>query len=132
MLHFSETGWTLPHMDQVSAEFDRDYDQDEYERKIGGLVGRVRARENAPEMQEAWDGAVLKVCDEDHYLLVLIDGVQSPGRRAPSGWRRLQLWLPTWDKNAKRDADDVLRLIAVALMLAVAIPVVVLIISHFL
>jgi len=36
MLYFSETDWTLPDMAQVSAEFDRDYDQDEYERKIGG------------------------------------------------------------------------------------------------
>jgi hypothetical protein len=33
MLYFTETGWTLPEMKAVSAEFDRDYDQDEYERK---------------------------------------------------------------------------------------------------
>jgi hypothetical protein len=47
MLYFSETDWTLPDMMTVSAEFDRDYDQDEYERKIGGLVNGIKAREDA-------------------------------------------------------------------------------------
>jgi len=32
MLYFSETGWTLPGIMAVSEEFDRDCDQDEYER----------------------------------------------------------------------------------------------------
>jgi hypothetical protein len=38
MLYFSETAWTLPDIWDVSDKFDRDYDQDLYERKISGLI----------------------------------------------------------------------------------------------
>jgi hypothetical protein len=34
MLYFSETDWTLPDMPAVSAEFDRDCDEDIYERRM--------------------------------------------------------------------------------------------------
>src|SRR5436309_14122782 len=34
MLYFTESGWTLPDIMQVSEQFDREYDQDEYEKKI--------------------------------------------------------------------------------------------------
>ena len=43
MLYFTETGWTLPDMKQVSSDFDRDYDQGEYEQKIGGLVSKIQS-----------------------------------------------------------------------------------------
>ena len=33
MLYFSETAWTLPDIMEVNEEFDRRYDQDEYEQK---------------------------------------------------------------------------------------------------
>ncbi len=42
MLYFSETGRTLPDMAEVSAEFDREYSQDEYERKIAGWCAGLR------------------------------------------------------------------------------------------
>jgi len=38
MLYFSETDWTLPDISAVSDEFDRGYDQGEFESKIAGLV----------------------------------------------------------------------------------------------
>jgi len=38
MLYFSETDWTLPDVSAVSDEFDRGYDQGEFESKIAGLV----------------------------------------------------------------------------------------------
>jgi hypothetical protein len=75
MLYFTETGWTLPDMKQVSSEFDRDYDQDEYEQKIGGLAGKIQSRlraQGGPE-EEIWDRAMMKLSRGDHYLLVLID-----------------------------------------------------------
>jgi hypothetical protein len=34
MLYFSETGWTLPEIMEVNEQFDQDYDQDEYEKKL--------------------------------------------------------------------------------------------------
>jgi hypothetical protein len=75
MLYWSETDWTLPDMKSVGAEFDRDYDQKEYERKIGGLVANIIAeRHHHNEAEEAkWDGAVDKLSEGDHYLTVLIN-----------------------------------------------------------
>jgi hypothetical protein len=81
MLYFSETDWTLPGIMDVNAEFERDYDDAGYEEKIAGIVRNLLERAT-PEEQQTWDDAVLKLCDGDHYLLVLID--RGSGRR--SGW----------------------------------------------
>ncbi|HXR40414.1 MAG TPA: hypothetical protein VN776_15035 [Terracidiphilus sp.] len=130
MLYFTETGWTLPDMKEVSAEFDRDYDQDEYERKIGGLVRGIEARDDtrSEREKEAWDEAVLKLCDEDHYLLVLIDAAHSQECGRSSRWGRLGPWLPTLAGREPREPGDLKRLIFVALafgaMLLIAIAVV--------
>ena len=74
MLYFTEDGGLSPAMAAVSEEFDRDYDQDEFEEKIGGLVQRLLARPVATAEQEAWDDAAIKLCDGDNYLTVLING----------------------------------------------------------
>ena len=52
MLYFSETDWTLPEMATVSAEFDRDYDENEYEQKIAALVRSIEARNHAQYPEE--------------------------------------------------------------------------------
>jgi hypothetical protein len=44
MLFFSECGWTLPDMKDVSDAFDREYDQSDYEKKITGLIERLDQR----------------------------------------------------------------------------------------
>lgn len=82
MLYFTETGWTLPDMKKVSAEFDRNYDQSEYERKIGQLVARIQARLSVQRQQEQklWELALEKLSRGDHYLLVLVDAPQ-PARK---------------------------------------------------
>src|SRR4051794_20659633 len=41
MLYFTESGWTLPDMMEVSATFDRKYDQDVYEKKIARVVAKT-------------------------------------------------------------------------------------------
>jgi hypothetical protein len=73
MLYFSESGWTLPDMRTVSAAFDRDYAENAYEQKIARLVGRIEARNHAEKPYEvkAWDEALLKLSEGDHYLTVL-------------------------------------------------------------
>ena len=48
MLYFSESGWTLPDIRTVSTEFERDYDENDYEQKIAGFVRMIEAR-NHPE-----------------------------------------------------------------------------------
>jgi len=74
MLYFSETAWTLPDIAEVNAAFDRDYDQAEYEQKIGALSRNFcsDARKNNRAEFEAWKEAVRTIHREDHYLLVLV------------------------------------------------------------
>jgi hypothetical protein len=96
MLYFSETDWTLPDMAGVSAEFDRDYDEDQYERKIAGLIRKIEADSHGhnQEEQETWDAAVYKLSDGDRYLLVMLSSSFSPlGRATRPPHDRLKLWL---------------------------------------
>ena len=44
MLYFTESGWTLPDIMKVNEDFDREYDQDEYEHKITKLVTKAYGR----------------------------------------------------------------------------------------
>ena len=79
MLYFSETSWTLPDIAEVNNAFDREYDQAEYEQKIGKLIRNMCADMRANDQQEfdAWTEAVRTIRREDHYLVVLIDGAES-------------------------------------------------------
>ncbi|MGC2618555.1 MAG: hypothetical protein WA414_05895 [Acidobacteriaceae bacterium] len=73
MLYFSETARTLSDMTEVSAEFDRDYDQDDYERKIAKIVRSLKQElKSEPAAEENWEAAVQVLSSEDHYLLVLV------------------------------------------------------------
>ncbi len=77
MLYFSETGWTLPDIEEVNLAFERKIDQPEYERKLGELArsasDRLR-RENKPG-SEGWADAVKLLRKEGHYLLVIVDSI---------------------------------------------------------
>lgn len=110
MLYFSETDWTLPDMASVSAEFDRDYDQDEYEQKIAELARKVERRNRAenPEEKAAWQDALNELSEGDHYLTVLIR--TKPKALAASGG-----FFPALDKPAKRPPHDILKLWITAL-----------------
>jgi hypothetical protein len=44
MLYFTETAWTLPDIMEVNDEFDRYYDQNEYEKKISRLIKNAGKR----------------------------------------------------------------------------------------
>ncbi len=87
MLYFSETGWTSPDMMGVNAQFERDYDNAEYERKILGLASSAEERAGTVGGDDlaAWDDAVAKLSEGDHYLIVLInprlvtESVRPPG-----------------------------------------------------
>jgi hypothetical protein len=41
MLYFTESGWTLPDIAQVSEQFDREYNQDDYEKKIARIIAKA-------------------------------------------------------------------------------------------
>lgn len=94
MLYFSETDWTLPDMQAVSEEFDRNYDQDEYEAKIAGLIRSFENRTQAQDQEkwDAWTNAVEILSKGDHYLLVMINApVTTDSVRPP--WDFLKLVL---------------------------------------
>jgi len=71
MLYFSETDWTLPDIADVNDEFEREYDQDEYEKKIVSLIRNARKQANK---DSSWSDALRLLRKGDHYLVVMLDG----------------------------------------------------------
>lgn len=119
MLYFTEDGGLSKHMEQVNEAFDRECNEDEYEATIGSLVRSLESH-NTAEEQEMWDDAVLKLCEGDHYLLILINGAAPPPKSMFSIPKSLQPWLPTANAPANRQPDDLVRLFVVALILFLA------------
>ncbi len=74
MLYFSETDWTLPDMAAVSDEFDAEYDQSKYERKIARLIRAAygHALKEDRETYDKWWVSIRVLSSEDHYILVMI------------------------------------------------------------
>ncbi len=74
MLYFTESGWTLPDIVKVNEDFNREYDQDEYEHKIAKLVARAdkRIRNGVRDDYDKWWAAIRFLQREDHYILVMI------------------------------------------------------------
>lgn len=74
MLYFTESGWTLPDITRVNEEFDREYDQDEYEKKIARIIATAYKRilHDSRDEYEKWWAAVRFLQREDHYISVLI------------------------------------------------------------
>jgi hypothetical protein len=93
MLYFSETAWTLPDIMEVSEAFDRDYDEAEYEQKIGTIIRNfcTKARKENRDEFNTWTEAVRTIRPEDHYLLVLIDAPRGAGGNSGSRFLKLLL-----------------------------------------
>lgn len=88
MLYFSEGFWTLPDIMKVNDEFEREYDNDEYEKKIAGLIRNAHKHDlsEGGEWGDLWSDAIGTLAKEDHYILVMVDqagilvGAGIPGR----------------------------------------------------
>jgi hypothetical protein len=91
MLYFTESGWTLPDIMDVSAKFDEEYDQAEYETKIAKLIKHAvkRTEKENPEEYKGWLAAVERLSKEDHYILAMTELGGIGGFRTNSDW---QLW----------------------------------------
>jgi hypothetical protein len=74
MLYFTESGWTLPDIMEVSEDFGRDYDQNKYEKKMTRLIRNAykHARKESRGEYEAWWAAIRYLKKEDHYISVMI------------------------------------------------------------
>jgi hypothetical protein len=83
MLYFTESGWTLPDIMQVSEQFDREYDQDEYEKKIARIVAKAfkGILHDSSGEYDKWLAAVRLLQGEDHYISVLVRLVDLRPRR---------------------------------------------------
>src|SRR5262249_7114455 len=83
MLYFTESGWTLPDIMKINEDFDREYDQDEYEAKIARLVTKAdkRIHKDSREEYDRWWAAIRFLKREDHYISVMIRlaGLRPPG-----------------------------------------------------
>ena len=120
MLYFTEDDGLSRRMEKVSEEFDRECDEEEYEAKIGSLVRSLESH-LSPQEKELWDDAVLKLCEGDHYLLVLIDA-GAPPKAPPKAppfpiFKVLLPWLPDMGEVRRRPAGDKSRLLLVALVI---------------
>ena len=93
MLYFSETGWTLPDMMQVSDAFDREYDQNEYEKKIEKLAVSLteRIRKENPEECRRWNDAIRTLGKEDHYILVMVERTDASVRSTSGKWMSVRI-----------------------------------------
>ena len=78
MLYFTESGWTLPDIMKVSADFDLAYDQDKYEQKIAELVAKAdrRIRKGSGDDYDKWWAAIRFLEREDHYISVMVRGAR--------------------------------------------------------
>jgi hypothetical protein len=114
MLYFSETDWAPAGILNVNAEFERDYDESDYEHKIASLVRKLEERATAEE-QEQWGDALIKLSDGDHYLQTLTNHeslLPASGSPHPG---KLAKWFPAMDTPARRPPGDLRRLILVGL-----------------
>jgi hypothetical protein len=75
MLYFTEAEETLPDIYEVNDQFEREYDDSAYEKKIAGLLRNAyrRNRRESPEGANRWKQAIADLRKEDHYLLVMVD-----------------------------------------------------------
>ena len=73
MLYFTEAHPTLPDILEVNAEFERNYDSEEYEDRIARLLKNARVRDNqlSPTHEQEWKEALDALKKEDHYILVM-------------------------------------------------------------
>ncbi len=72
MLGFAEERASKKDM-EAAATFDREYDDEEYEQKVAGLLRRAHDSDKAAGKQDQWEAALMDLGGEDMYLKVLLD-----------------------------------------------------------
>ena len=88
MLYFSEVEHEPPDLIEVNEQFEKEFDSQEYEAKIAGLIKRAYARDRAASGDESrrWFDEIATLSKEDHYILVM---VQQAHLRKPGDTIRL-------------------------------------------
>ena len=85
MLYFTENEEPAEDPMALNAVFERQYDSDEYERKIATLMRRAykAACAEGPPTKRQWNAAIRRLSQGDHYLPVMWD--PRPALRLSSG-----------------------------------------------
>jgi hypothetical protein len=87
MLYFTEVHPSLPDIYETNAEFERNYNSDEYEAKVAKLLKNARDRDNhsSPSREHEWKDALDALKREDHYILVMVSQAFGFGSAAANG-----------------------------------------------
>ena len=74
MLYFTEVSPSLPDIYEVNAEFERNYNSDEYEAKVVSLLKKAldRDRHESSSQEQTWKDALDALRKQDHYILVMV------------------------------------------------------------
>ncbi len=82
MMYFTESGYVPEDPIKLNDDFESEYDREEYEAKVSGLLHHAykRLRKENDVARRNWDQAIKCLRRGDHYLLVMWD------MSAPSEW----------------------------------------------
>jgi hypothetical protein len=82
MLYFTERHAQMDGMSAISDEFDRDYDQNAYEKKMAAIAHRAYKHDKRHDSEAArrWLAAASHMKSEDHYLTVILHKAGVPKR----------------------------------------------------
>ncbi|MGH9829066.1 MAG: hypothetical protein ACREDR_38090 [Blastocatellia bacterium] len=74
MLYFSEQQQEPDDLFEVNAQFDEQYNAQEYEAKIAGLIKRAYERDkgSSDQLAQQWLDQIRALQREDHYILVMV------------------------------------------------------------
>jgi hypothetical protein len=72
MLRFAEVTASAKDMEAAQA-FERDFDDEEYEAKIAGLIRNAYEQDKKEGEVETWDNALARIASRDIYLNVMIE-----------------------------------------------------------
>ena len=89
MLGFAEVSANAKDMEAARA-FEHDFNDEEYEAKIAGLIRRAYQQDKKAGEVETWDNALARIASRDMYLNVMVDraGVGNAGPAALfTDWR---------------------------------------------
>jgi hypothetical protein len=89
MLGFAEASASAKDIEAARA-FERDFNDEEYEAKIAGLIRHAYEQDKKAGEVQAWDNALARIASRDIYLNVMIDraGIENSGAAALfSDWR---------------------------------------------
>ncbi|MGD0569723.1 MAG: hypothetical protein ABSA78_15090 [Candidatus Sulfotelmatobacter sp.] len=92
MLYFTEVSPSLPDIYEVNAEFERDYNSDEYEAKVVSLLrnARERDRRESSSKEQTWKDVLDALRKEDHYILVMVYRAFPEYRQSPVPTHRVR------------------------------------------